>query len=462
MPGAPPYAPRDAASTVTYQVVQRHLSTFCERVDAGGAGAGPPGFVIEELRAFLRCGIPAHGFIRVQCAACSEPRIVPFSCKGRGICPSCAGRRMAQTSADLVDHVLPRRVPYRQWVLSLPFELRYLIAFDAGACTTVLTAVQHAITAFYVRAARADGVTARCRTGSATVIQRFGDGLRLNPHFHLLVCDGVFHRACGGGRLRFHRTRAPSHDELDDIIKTISAAVARRLRRDAAEPNWSAPAGRPRAACRWRPAPVTRRSTRRRLRQILCVRRDGFDLHANVTVAAHDRAALQRLARYLLRPAVPESRLRLLDDGRVELELRSAWTDGTTHLIFEPLDLIARLCQLVPPPGCNLVRYHGVLAPNAAWRRELTPGRGCGPRSRRSRARCGRYRPWAQLLKRTFRIEALVCPSCGGAMRILAVIEQPTVVEAILASIGLPAAPPPIHPARGPPQLDLYVIDEAA
>ena len=95
-----------------------------------------PRFVERELRAFLRCGILAHGFVRVHCDGCGLDRVVAFSCKGRGFCPSCGGRRMADTAAHLVDRVLPE-VPVRQWVLSLPFALRYRLAYDAPlTCAT--------------------------------------------------------------------------------------------------------------------------------------------------------------------------------------------------------------------------------------------------------------------------------------------------------------------------------------
>jgi len=96
-----------------------------------------PRFVERELREFLDCGIPAQGVLRVHCDACGEDRLVAFSCKGRGFCPSCGGRRMADTAAHLVDRVLPA-APVRQWVLSLPFALRYLLAYDARLLGAVL------------------------------------------------------------------------------------------------------------------------------------------------------------------------------------------------------------------------------------------------------------------------------------------------------------------------------------
>jgi hypothetical protein len=94
---------------------------------------------------------------------------------------------------------------------------------------------------------------------------------------------------------------------------------------------------------------------------------DGFDLHANVWVSAHDRAALERLCRYVLRPPFAQARLRRRDDGRIALELKRAWHDGTRELIFEPLEFLERLAAMTPRPETNLLICHGMLAPRARW-----------------------------------------------------------------------------------------------
>src|SRR5215831_8818091 len=91
----------------------------------------------QEFREFLKCGVLAHGFTRLRCTDCMFERLVPFSCKRRGFCPSCGGRRMAEHAAVLVDEVLPR-VPVRQWVLTLPYRLRYRLAWDHPLCRAVL------------------------------------------------------------------------------------------------------------------------------------------------------------------------------------------------------------------------------------------------------------------------------------------------------------------------------------
>jgi hypothetical protein len=129
------YRPRHPEESILYGVVAEQLETFLERQDLRGRIV--PRFVERELRSFLDCGVLAKGFLRIHCDACQQDRVVPFSCKGRGFCPSCGGRHMADTAAHLVDRVFPR-VPVRQWVLSLPFTLRYRLAYDARLVGDVL------------------------------------------------------------------------------------------------------------------------------------------------------------------------------------------------------------------------------------------------------------------------------------------------------------------------------------
>jgi Transposase zinc-binding domain len=132
---APAYRPRHPTETVLYAVVRDHLETFLAH--ARETYAAPlPRYVEDELRSYLRCGVFAHGFVRCHCDACGHDLLVAFSCKGRAACPSCAGRRMSDAAAHLVDRVLPA-VPVRQWVLSLPFELRGLAAFRADALSAL-------------------------------------------------------------------------------------------------------------------------------------------------------------------------------------------------------------------------------------------------------------------------------------------------------------------------------------
>ena len=97
-------------------------------------------------------------------------------------------------------------------------------------------------------------------------------------------------------------------------------------------------------------------------------RHNGFDLHAGLCVPPDHRDRLERICRYALRPPVAQERLHVTDAGQVQLELRRPWADGTTHLLFDPVGLLERLAALTPRPRINLILYHGVLGPRAAWR----------------------------------------------------------------------------------------------
>lgn len=102
---------------------------------------------------------------------------------------------------------------------------------------------------------------------------------------------------------------------------------------------------------------------------------DGFSLHAGVAAKACQRKKLERICRYIARPPVAEKRLSLTRNGMVRYELKTPYRDGTTHVIFEPLDFISKLAALVPKPRVNLTRFHGVFAPNSKHRTLVTPGR---------------------------------------------------------------------------------------
>ena len=203
------YVRRAPEHGVLHRVVREHLQTFLWELDRHDEQRGAPLFVKREFQRFVRCGVLAHGFARFRCTDCGTDRLVAFSCKGRGFCPSCGGRRMTERAAHLTDHVLPR-APVRQWVLSFPFELRYRLAWDHELCRAVLAVYTRALFGFYRKRAKASGHRGG-RTGTVTVIQRFGGALNLNVHLHTLAVDGVFVREPNGS-LRFvaacRRTRA--------------------------------------------------------------------------------------------------------------------------------------------------------------------------------------------------------------------------------------------------------------
>ena len=142
----------------------------------------------------------------------------------------------------------------------------------------------------------------------------------------------------------------------------------------------------------------------------------GFSLHAGVATQAHQRRKLERLCRYIARPAVSTERMALTSQGNVRYTLKTLYRDGTTHIILEPLDFIARLTALVPKPRVNLTRFHGVFAPNSALRQQVTrAGRDRQNNEPKTSAQRHAAMTWDQRLKRVFKIDIESCEQCGGA-----------------------------------------------
>ncbi len=184
-----------------------------------------------------------------------------------------------------------------------------------------------------------------------------------------------------------------------------------------------------------------------------CVNLQGFSLHAAVRCAMNQRNKLEQLCRYITRPAIANERLKLNRAGDVVLQLKSPYRDGTTHIVMSPLEFMQRLVALVPRPRLNLIRFHGVLAPNAKLRAEVTPGGPVTVSDTADDLDSAPHSPsarmsWARLLKRVFDIDIEHCPHCGGNMKIIAAILEPAVITKILAHLGLHTRAPPRAPAR--------------
>ena len=196
----------------------------------------------------------------------------------------------------------------------------------------------------------------------------------------------------------------------------------------------------------------------------------GFSLHAGVAARSDERKKLGHLCRYVSRPAVSEKRLSLTSNGNIRYQLKTPYRDGTTHVIFEPLDFMARLAALIPRPRANLTRFHGVFVgvphqPNSKHQALVTPSK----RSKNTHCRInGDERSpverhaamtWAQRLKRVFNIDVSTCDACGGAVKIIASIEDPVVIKQILAHLQRKAESKEFNPlpeSRAPPQIGLF------
>ncbi len=328
------------------------------------------------------------------------------------------------------------------------------------------------------RRARACGIP-RGQCGAIAFVQRFGSGLNLHPHVHVLVLDGVY-AGVEGEIPRFYPLRAPDDPDVAAVAETTSRRTRALLTKkgigasddgEAEDPlmrdtPWLAGlyahgvrgriATGPNTGKRNRtwggcgesqePEPSARR----------CANVDGFSVHANVSLPAHQRAKLENLCRYMLRPPLAVERLERLASGHLAYRMKTPWRDGTTHVTMSDGELLEKLAALVPAPRFHLVRYFGILASAAKQRPSIVPVpppasgvESCGHRdnSEKEKPHARNY-TWAQLMARIFALDVLECPRCGGRMRILAAIEDPSVAPKILDYLGLPSRPPPIAPAR--------------
>ena len=182
-----------------------------------------------------------------------------------------------------------------------------------------------------------------------------------------------------------------------------------------------------------------------------CANEQGFSLHAGVRCEATDRQGIEQLCRYITRPAISNERLSINREGNVILKLKTPWRNGTTHIVLTPMEFMQRLAALVPRPRLHLIRFHGVLAPNAKLRSQVVPVPAQQTTTGEGDCEHAHSKPlrmtWARLLKRVFDIDIEQC-QCGGKLKLIAIIEEPAVIEKILKHIGLDPQPPPRAPAR--------------
>ena len=353
------YRPRDAEHTVLHAVIREHLETFLHEAATRTDGPGLPRFVEEEFRAFLRCGVLAHGFARLRCDGCGLDRLLPFPHPT----PPPTDAEVARLLTTIRARILRRL-------------RRHGLGPDAEGSGPDPVAEESPVLA---------GLS------SASVQGRVALGPRAGARSLALGRDPEAEWVTSGG---------PRHADVE-----------------------------------------------------------GFDLHANVAVRGEDHERREQLCRYLLRPAVAHDRLRLTEDGCIVLELKRPWQDGTSHLVFEPLDLLARLAALTPRPRINLILYHGVLAPNSRVRAAVvtfgTPAavtraaptatdvsRGTSIPGERATAEPDAARrgwTWAQLMRRAFDLDAQACPNCGGRLQLIATIVDPRTIRALLLSLGVRA-----------------------
>jgi len=393
------------------------------------------GFVDEQVRRYLDCGLYENGFARVRCPECRAEYLLAFSCKTRELCPSCAARRAAATAALLCEEVL-EEVGHAQWVFVMPKMLRPYFLHHRDLLGGLARAAWETVRELMVTATGEEGL----RPGMVAVVQTAGDLANWHPHVHALVSRGGWTRD-------WKWVAVPYVDEHAAEL-LYRHKVMRMLQEEGL-------------------------LTEERTELLLSWRHTGFSVHNRVRVEPEDHPAVERLARYIMRPPISLERMQWSGDGEVFYQPKGghdgrARQPGDPAETFDQAEFLARVIMHIPEPRRHLVRYYGAYSNVSRGKRRrqdeadigaaprdiehatlVQADRDCSPDARALR------RSWAQLIKRVYDVDPLLCPSCGAEMRIIAFIIDHDVVDAILRHLAKAEARSP----RGPPSAAaLYAV----
>jgi hypothetical protein len=382
--------------------------------------------------AFLDCGRFEGGFARLRCDACGTERLLAFSFRRRGLCPSCAARTAALTAARLVESVL-LPVPRRQVVLTIPKRLRIYFRVDRRLLAELARAAARAIT----DVVRVSTGEPRGAPGIILALQTFGQDLTFHLHIHALATEGL---------VRPDDTVVP--------VPTIDAPLLEH-------------------AFRRRVFNLLLRHQRITPAIVAAMRswhHSGFSAHTAVRVQPAASQNAERVLRSLLRPPVANARTRTRAATQVEIVRTHPAPDGAPSLTLDPLGFLARATSHIPRPRQHQLRYYGAYAPRARGaRRERLAAAAADPtpaplpRADAPAARARRL-SWAQLLRRVLAVEPLACPTCPARLRIISFLTDPAVVARILTHLRRtrPGLFPPPRGRPPPPAGEPTVCGRAA
>ncbi len=381
--------------------------------------------VRRSVFAYLDCGRLHGGFARIRCPKCHAEHLLAFSCRQRGICPSCQAKRSAIFAEWLVEEVL-LDVAHRHVVFTIPKALRGLIERERRLHGLMAKAAWETLREMLSKAACEPGGV----PGVVASLQTFGSyGANFHPHAHILCTEGVL---TPDGR--FHPVIWPGKRELEGVFRRRFLALLEKAGR--LSPSFH--------------------------ETLLSWRHSGFSVDASQRVAAGESGRLERLARYATRVSLAVGAVRDRPDGKVEIDTPPDPGTGARVKIMDRLDFIHAVCQQIPDAKLHQVRYYGAysckkrraLRELALSERSESKGARAGagvdeekgnvdgepailstdrpPPATPGSAEARRRSSWARMLRKVLEIEPLVCRRCGEEMVIVAWITRTDVIDRIL------------------------------
>jgi diadenosine tetraphosphate (Ap4A) HIT family hydrolase len=426
------YRPRDPRKTVLWGL----LDTFYERVKGVWEERFERrygfwrGLADEAVARYLDCGVWDNGFARVRCRKCPQEFLVAFSCKGRGLCPSCGAKRAAELGAFLVEEVV-EDVGHAQWVFTIPKMLRVYFLHHRELLGKLSQAAAETAKELLAAAAMEEK---GFRPGLVAVVQTFGDRANFHPHVHVVVTRGGW---TGSGEW----VPVPYVDEraAEELFRHKVLGLLRRRGLLSQE----------------------------RIELLLSWRRSGFSVHNRVYAHPRDGREFEALVRYMMRSPVSLSRMRFVPGAKEVAYTRKGGQDTAEPADDERIDadeFVARVLVQIPDPRRHLVRYYGAYSNRARGSRRKAEERLEARDSTASspepvptpRERSALRRRWANLIRRVYEVDPLVCPRCGAEMRVIAFITEPSLVKRILDHVRKRD-----RVSRSPPQLQPTVANIA-
>lgn len=416
------YKPRRPEKSVLFEIIKKHYSTWCKN------SKDPiPEYIDNEFKDYLGCGILAKGFACAHCDHCHSDFFIAFSCKGRGICPSCNTKAMVETAANLIDNVIPC-LPIRQFVMSFPMRIRYYLQTNAILQDVLRIVVDEIRKRLILCSPNAQNP----QIGAVSFIQHFGNTLNLHPHFHLIVTDGIF--TMEGASLQFHEA-ALTQDDIADTQDCIQKRVLKFF----GKRGWF---------------------DKGTIEKMLAYENSGFSLDAKVRIQPWDREGLERLIRYCARPCFASENLRI-NGPWIIYRLPKPTHTGKTFIQLDPMEFLDRISAFVPYPRLHRRHYYGVFAPNSPLRKKVAASAQkrlddtVSPPVQEAAKKAEKASlTWAKLIARIYEANPLKC-TCGKEMKIVAFVTHTAEIHRILKGIGWPIVTPEFDPSYDLAQWDI-------
>ncbi len=360
--------------------------------------------VLATFDSYLNCGLLSNGAARVYCDNCKHSYLVAFSCKKRGVCPSCLAKRAVKFAEHLYDEVL-EKVPHRHLVFSIPKRIRAYMRYDRKLNDVLFRAAWGSIQECLSESAG--------EPGAVLTLQTAGEALNHNPHLHGMLTDGLFMPEGTFKPFACPERVEGAEPDCEKLTLSFSDRVLSQLHKKELLSDEV-------------------------VAQLLSQSHTGFSVW--IGEPFEDSESEHFVARYIERGPVSLEKLSIEDDV-----ITYTTKDGTAHE-FDALEFLAQLSCQIPRPYESLTRYYGHYSCRARGKRNKQAKSAAIEEGVIDEKPARASSSWAACIKRIYEINPLQCPRCKSEMRIIAFLQDTREINKLMESLGIEKyrSPPPI------------------